>query len=157
MVKGRVRKLQNCHIKLQTTVILRNSDHLDYPSNYLPSHDRATPFSRRRNCRSYRPPSQRCRLLPSIGVIVTSLLPFSTVLQPISVQNDGHDFRLAVMADREQICERTAPRTVRSQLVDINGRVSNDVHRSRDSRYYRSSTDRNFLVAPGQGRLEVTP
>lgn len=30
-------------------------------------------------------------------VIVTSLLPFSTVLRPISTQNDGYDFRLVVL------------------------------------------------------------
>lgn len=69
----------------------RATDSPDYRSNYLARHDRATPSSGDGIAvptvlRVTRPPS-------TTEVIVTSLLPFSTVFEPISTRDDSYDFR----------------------------------------------------------------
>ena len=99
---------KNYEMKARLTLILNNSrstlilgeryrptdratDSPDYRSNYLARHDRATPSSGDGIAvptvlRVTRPPS-------TTEVIVTSLLPFSTVFEPISTRDDSYDFR----------------------------------------------------------------
>lgn len=66
----------------------------DYRSNYLARHDRATPSSGDGIAAvPTGPSSHRVRPPSTTEVIVTSLLPFSTVFEPISARDDSYDFR----------------------------------------------------------------